>query len=201
MLKRPTDYETAQAATSGSTPTLPAGGHGCYIKKAEVVTMDYDGKRSTQLHVYFDIRENGPYDDYYLKKYNAGQRWGTPKWQGVFKQRVYGETNGTEDESVTNPYFKGLVTAIEESNPGFKWDWNEQSLRGKKIGFIFREEEFLTQEKEVKTTVRAAWCCGYDGAGEIEAPAIKKLDPSKLPANVAHPELTPAPEEKLPWEE
>lgn len=193
MLKRPGDFETAQSATYGTVAKLPAGGHGCMIHKAEVVTVGEE--HIVQLHIYFDIAEHGEYDGFYKAKFENGKKWGTPTWQGIFKQRVYGA-----DESTTNPYFKGLITAIEESNPGYKWNWDEKSLAGKRIGFIFREEEFLSTKGEVLTTVRPAWACGYDGANEIEAPTVKKLDPSKLPANIAHPELTPANEEKLPWE-
>ena len=43
-------------------------------------------------------------------------------------------------------FFKGFITAVEESNPTFKWDWNEQKLKGQRIGVVLREEEYIPQQ-------------------------------------------------------
>jgi hypothetical protein len=32
--------------------------------------------------------------------------------------------------------------AIEQSNPGYTWDWDEKKLKGKKIGVIYRNREW-----------------------------------------------------------
>ena len=39
-------------------------------------------------------------------------------------------------------FFKGFITAIEKSNPAYRWDWNEQGLKGKLIGIVLQEEEY-----------------------------------------------------------
>ena len=32
--------------------------------------------------------------------------------------------------------------ATQKSNPGYKWNWNEQSLVGRTVGILFRNEEW-----------------------------------------------------------
>lgn len=38
--------------------------------------------------------------------------------------------------------FKTLITCIEHSNPGFKWNWDEQLLKGKLFGGVFGRKEY-----------------------------------------------------------
>ena len=61
---------------------------------------------------------------------------------------LYGKDGGT------NPYFKGFVKSLEESNAGYHWDWDERSPVGKKIGIVFREEEYM-QETQIRSSVKA----------------------------------------------
>lgn len=42
------------------------------------------------------------------------------------------------------PFFKGVLTSLEESNPGFRWNWDESTLVGKKVGGVFGREQFRT---------------------------------------------------------
>ena len=39
--------------------------------------------------------------------------------------------------------FKGFIKSVEESNPGYVWNWDESTLKGKKVGLILQEEEFV----------------------------------------------------------
>ena len=69
-----------------------------------------------------------------------------------------------------------MVTSFEKSNPGYVFDWNEASLVGKKIGIIFRNEEW---EYEGKTgwTVRPFKAISVDSVrnGDFTLPKDKPL--------------------------
>ena len=59
--------------------------------------------------------------------------------------------NGSNDQSrsirsyKTNalPFFKGFITAVEKTNPGYTWDWDEKKLIGKNVIAVFGEEDLM----------------------------------------------------------
>lgn len=38
--------------------------------------------------------------------------------------------------------FKRFTNSIEDSNAGYRWDWEESKLKGKIVGLTFRREEW-----------------------------------------------------------
>ena len=139
-------YDEAQAYT-GESRALPAGKYICEIKGAKVVKTS-TGKE--QLVLQLDIAE-GEYKDHYGNLYAANiERNGTDaKWNngGLFRQ-------GFEGKQL--PFFKGMITCIEESNVGYTWNWDEKTLKGKKIGVLFgREQYMMNDQKKWATKARA----------------------------------------------
>ena len=53
-------------------------------------------------------------------------------------------------------FFKGFITAVEESNEGYKFNGDETTLKGKKVGIIIGEEEY-EYNGEVKTGIKVRW--------------------------------------------
>ena len=49
--------------------------------------------------------------------------------------------------------FKAFIEAVERSNEGFVWDWNERGLVGKWVGIVTREEEYTSNSGELKTRI------------------------------------------------
>jgi hypothetical protein len=47
--------------------------------------------------------------------------------------------------------FKGFIQQIESVNPGYKWDWKEQTLVGRCIGVVLGEEEYKKMDGSVGT--------------------------------------------------
>lgn len=162
-MKKPEGYEEARAY--GDFETLPAGGYKCLIKKVVCETTK-NGKE--YLKIGFDIAE-GKYKDFYKNKF-ANDTRPEPKWSGIWTVFTEGYNPGT-----TNPKFKGLITAVENSNEGFKFDFNEQNLVNKKVGIVFREEEFEGTDGQVHTAVKPFFAVSYDKAEESKIPNIKKL--------------------------
>lgn len=86
-------------------------------------------------------------------------------------------------------FFKAFITAIEKSNKNYVWNWNEQSLVGKYFVAVFGEEEYLTQENEVKVSCKCVEQRSIEAEkkGEIKVPELKKL---KVQAQAAPTQTT-----------
>ena len=152
VLRKPEDYDQAQAY-DGELERLPAGGYVCEIRKMEEKVTPRTG--TIMVTVSFDIVE-GKYKDFFAKQYQRMKaretEGGRPaRWHGTYNVFPYTR------EGLTNPGFKGLLCCIERSNRGFriKWPLNLDEFQGKKVGLLFREEEYEAEDRSVRTVVRA----------------------------------------------
>lgn len=120
---------------------LPIGAYECIIKDARIHTNKENGKETLKVSV--DIA-SGEYKDYFQKRYdnntNKDKKWDN----NAVKYLAF------QGENVS--YFKGFITCVENSNVGYKWNWDETSLKNKKICGIFQYEEYkkLDGSKAVK---------------------------------------------------
>lgn len=163
-MKKPQGYDEVQAF--GEFETLPAGGYKCIIKKI-VCETSQNGKEYLKLAV--DIIE-GEYQDFFKKKFDADSRE-EKKWPGTWVVFTEGFNPGT-----TSKYYKGLITSIEASNANFKFDHiNEQTLVNKKVGIVFREEEFEGFDGAVHTSTKPFYAVSIDKVEEAKIPNPKKL--------------------------
>lgn len=185
-------YDKA-AAYDGSFDRLPAGGYVCRIMKAWV---ECTPNNSEMLVLALEIAE-GDYAGYFRKVYDD-KKTSNPnvKWPCMFKQF----TLGTDGQ--TNPFFKGMLKSIEESNMGYAWNWQEATLQNKMIGMIFREEEFLASDGTTKTTVRPAFPRSVQRIRNgVEVPEIKRLNKNMgMNANASSSGFTVVDDDELPWE-
>src|SRR5690554_4623694 len=84
------------------------GGYICRITMVEDVTdKEY-------LLLEYDIAE-GEFKDYYCSLYESRGFWGA-KFVKSYKEKAL-------------PFFKGMITAVERSNKGFKFDNDETKLK------------------------------------------------------------------------
>ena len=176
------NYESTQ--TFSSRPTLPAGGYVCKIMNAEEkVYKSSKGKNDTfsKLEISFDIIE-GEYSGFFASDYRSQQNE-DKKWKGVLRMSVPSD-DGTEMDEKIKSMFKTNITAIEESNSGYHWDWNEGKLNGLTVGILVRDKEWSFNGKtgfapEIVsfTSVEAIH------EGKFKVPNTKYLDNSAIPAN------------------
>ena len=129
------EWNQTEAKTGGEFKELPAGGYVCAIIDADAVTSR---KGTPQLKLSIDIDE-GEYHDCFMDEYQRKQKTNKDAvWPCVFYQGVSGKSLA---------FFKGLLEMIRQSNPGYvpapdaSGNFNEKTLIGKRIGFVFREEE------------------------------------------------------------
>ena len=163
----------AQKATSGF-PELPVGGYVCKIMSAKVDQNTY----GEQLIIAYDVAE-GEHTGFWKKAYDSDTRT-DKKWAGVCYIRVPND-NG---EAWTRKAFENFIYAVEESNPGYHWDWNEKGLKGKAVGIIIGEKEKLSKDGTqvfVNTVARGTASADDIRNGDFRIPKkkeVKKVDTS-----------------------
>ena len=158
-------YEEAQALT-GEFERLEAGGYICKIVSAKEETSK-SGKR--MLVIALDIAE-GDKKDFFRNRFtenaNPDKKWPAG---GVYRQMLEG------DKAVG--YLKGLMTSLEASNTGFKWDWDEKKLKDLRCGAIFGEEEYERMDGSVGVSTKVKYIRTVESInkGNFKIPELKKL--------------------------
>lgn len=168
-MKQISNYENAKVLTGESTQ-LPKGGYICNIIEVKEVQSD----RAHYLSLAFDIAE-GEYMGHFTKLFN-GNTSETKKWRGVYNLFIPDEGNQYYEDTLTK--FKTAMVNFEDSNNGYHWDWNEQSLKGKQIGIIFGEKEFMPEGSNdviIITEPRGIRSVQQIKEGKFKLPPIKKL--------------------------
>lgn len=117
---------------------LPLGGYVVKILAVQYVEGK-DGK-SDQLRLKVDICE-GQYADYFKKDYESNTQE-DKKWRGVCVIWCP-QNDGSEKDGWTKKTFDSCFAAIEDSNPGFKFNGtDEKTLVGKIVGAVVYREDY-----------------------------------------------------------
>jgi hypothetical protein len=132
-MKRVDNWDSIQAVTNGGEQ-LPAGVYKVGIVRAEAgVTKTNKEKMVLALEI-----TDGDYQGIFSRKYKSKKQFNeNAAWPCLFHQVTEGDSLGR---------YKALIMAIEASNPGYKWDFDETTLKGKEVGCVFREEEYIGQQ-------------------------------------------------------
>ena len=180
------DYDKTQAYTESRK--IPTGYYiGKILNAEEKQNMNSDGSR---LEISVDVTE-GEYKDYYRDNYKS-QSFEFKKWKGVLVLFVPND-DGSEKDSWTKRAFKTATTAIEESNDGYHWDWDEKALKGLTVGFAVRQEEWSPGKWAPKVFRFVSVENVY--SGKLKAPEDKPLKQSTS----ADGDFTPASDDDLPF--
>lgn len=140
----------------GASEPLPAGGYVAKIMSAKVEEYSW----GEVLVISFDIAE-GEHKDFFAKQYRENTRE-DKKWKGNFRLNVPDERNQWFESQKRT--FGNAIACVEESNRGYKWDWNEANLKGKMVGVLFRNFEW---EMEDGRTGWSTECCTFVSVDEI----------------------------------
>ena len=158
------DFDKVEPKGMDDFKSLPIGAYECIIINAVENYNQETGK--TTLKVMVDISE-GEFKGYYQKRFdennNADKKW---------------DNNATrylafQGDNVS--YFKGFITCVENSNVGYKWDWDETKLRGKKICGVFQYEEYEKQDGTKAVKVRLNKFRSLDKIKDVEVSDSVKL--------------------------
>lgn len=70
--------------------------------------------------------------------------------------------DGTEQDGWTKRRFKTFTEALEESNPGYHFDWDESKFKGLIIGGLFNEREYEKRDGSVGRATNFAQVCSVE---------------------------------------
>lgn len=134
------DYEKTRVYTD--VEKLPSGYYVGRILNAEEKQNHRGGSR---LEISVDITE-GEFKEYYRENY-VNQQFENKKWKGVLT--LFTPTDdGSEKDGWTKRTFKTSISAVEDSNNGYHWDWNEAKLKGLDVGLAVRQEEYDVEGRQ-----------------------------------------------------
>ena len=157
MLRRPQNWDAVQAKRFGEFVELPPGGYKCVIVDAKAATST---TKKEMLVVQLEIA-SGEYAGHFKTLPDNLQ----------FQARLNQLTERVEN-------FKALIEDIESSNPGFIWNWDEESLVGKYCCGVFGREQYESKsdgKPRFSTRLSYITSLGELNAG-IEPPKDKLLD-------------------------
>lgn len=169
MLIKPNNYDAVEVKEFDYVP-LEVGGHKCIIKKAEEYTSVISGKTSLKVEIDTDATDKQP--NYFQQQFDNDTRE-DKKWSnGAIKYVPLGE-----DENQVR-MLKSFITAVENSNNGFKFDWNKDvnQLVNKKIGGTFGLEEYQANDGSIKIATKVRDFRSYDKVDHIQIPKVKTLN-------------------------
>lgn len=156
-MKQIKDFDNVQAANGFERPE--AGGYVCIIRHVE----DHPDKEFIHLEV--DIAE-GKFKGYAAETAERAGFW------PLRCNRFYG------GKSVG--YFKAFIEAVQNTNKGYRWDWNEQSLVNKGVGIVFREEEYVARDGSIRKSIAPFEfkTAAQIRDGDFTVPAPKPVNPA-----------------------
>lgn len=164
-------YSGYEAKKSGGYIELPPVG--AYVGQILNVKVEpsFD-KTHDQLVLMLDIVE-GEYTGRYLEQYNdAKERFPDTKYKGTLRITVPEEDDG-EDKAWIRRVFESNLWAIEQSNEGYAWDWDEKKLKNKKVGFSVRKRFYTYNGKDRETTEIAR----LESVKEVKDGKVKPMNP------------------------
>ena len=163
-------WETTEAKEFGEYENLELGGHEIVILDAREHKSEFSGNISLKISV--DISGSDKQKGFFKKQYDentsADKKWPT----GAVKYL------SLKDEQLG--FLKGFITALEKSNPNFKFNkkgtWEQ--LKNLKLAGQFGLEEYKKQDGTIGTATKLVQFRSLDKLKDIKIPKVKKLDGS-----------------------
>ena len=170
MIAKPKTYD--EISINEDFERLELGGHKGIIIKAEEYTSPQSGK--TSLKVYVDTASDDKQPEYFKKQYENDTRIDRKYPNGAIKYVPIGE----EENQIK--MLKSFLTCVENSNTNYTYDWNKEvdQLKGKKIGLVFGQEEYTSQDGTTKLATKLNQFRSIDKVDNIKIPKVKLLDGS-----------------------
>ena len=169
-------FEKAEAKEFGEFETLDLGGHELIILDAREYTSEISG--NTSLKVSVDIGGTDKQAGFFKRQYDEAK-----KNKKDDKEEIKWPTGGVKYLSLKDEqlaYLKGFITAVENSNKGFKFDTNGtwEQLKGKKLAGVFGLEEYNKTDGSIASATKLIQFRSLDKLAEIKIPRVKLIDGS-----------------------
>ena len=174
---------------------------GLYIATIQNVKLE-GSEPDQQLILRLEITE-GEYAGYYTKRYHAdssGNSRFPAKYKGDYRLQIPNPDNTRRQHPEWDQRtFSGAIWAIEDSNEGYHWDWNEAGLKGKAVGINVRQG---TYNGSPYTTIGRLESVQQIRAGAVKV--MKDMEPRgdrgvTVETSTTVPGFTPVDDEEVPF--
>ena len=175
MIQRWNDYGTHKTP---DYERLPKGG---YVFKILNVETGFWSDNRQFIKLGCDIIE-GEYAKFFEQAYRANTNE-DKKWGCYFFINIP-VNDGSERDNWTKSTFENAIYALEDSNNGFHWDWNETKLKGLVVGGLVNEREYEKHDGTIGTATNFAKFVSVDKirSGKYTLPKDKTLRKASSPA-------------------
>ena len=165
-------WEETEPKEFGEFETLELGGHELVILDAREYTSDIT--ENTSLKISVDIAGSDKQKGFFKKQYDENTN-AEKKWPSAGVKYL-----SLKDEQIA--YLKGFITALENSNPKFKFDvkGNWDQLKKLKIAGQFGLEEYQKQDGSIGLATKLVQFRSLDKLKDIKVPKVKLLDGSTI---------------------
>ena len=130
-------YDVKVERGASAKATLPAGLYEAKIIQAKVEKTQ---RGDDVLVLAYDIAE-GEEKDFFKRDFESRATDPNRKWRGIFRIFLPRE-DGSEQDARNKKNLGTSIWAIEDSNDGFSFDWDERHLVGKSVGVNIRNKEY-----------------------------------------------------------
>lgn len=188
------DYDTTRSYSDAKT--LPKGGYVLRIMNAE----EKENSNGKYIEVSCDIEE-GEFKGFFMDDYKSQDRE-DKKWHCKYLLNEP-KDDGSEKDGWTKRRFKTVTEALEESNSGYHWDWDETKWKNKLIGGLFNIREYESQKGEIRQATNLKQLCSVEKirSGSFKLPK-DDLKERKIASPADEDGFMPIPEttgDDLPW--
>lgn len=171
-MQKPNNYDNTMVP--GDFKPIELGGHVLIIM--DYKETDKEGKQlvtstgKKQVIVSFDTAQNDRQPGYFLQQFRGDIR---PDKKWPFNGSAY--ITVEDDDGNCSRQFKGFVTSLEKSNPGFVFPWSDNEsvtangVKKKLIGGVFGVEKDWYNGKEVKRH-KLRWFRSTENIDDVDTP-------------------------------
>ena len=173
-MRHDVDWSTITPREPGDFNNPAPGGYPAVILRVE------DREDKQYLEIQWDF-PSGPYQGANQETFSRAGFW------PITLRRSY------KDNALG--FFKAFLTALEESNPGYRFDSrNINGLVGKRMGVVLGEEEYQKRNGEIgeRPYVYQVRSLAAIQSGDFKVPELKCLD-AKKPSGGSAPAFPPPP--------
>ena len=169
------DFEARENTT---VETLPAGAYIGKVLGAKVEPVTSNGRTWDRLVLQLDVTE-GQYANHYQNLYKSQQGGQfAAKYKGVLRLNI--PVKGDQYEGMNKRILEGAVWCLEDSNAGFKWNWDETKLKGLSVGFSVRDMDYLIEDASGIRTGTTTEIARLESVKKIKAGEVKPVKRREL---------------------
>lgn len=168
-------YEETKVNNFEEREKIELGGHICRILEVKIESYKTkDGQEFEQLILKIDLDESDRQGGFYQRRFTEDAKEDAlkAKWKGYFRVSIPKDDSPDTIKSA----FKTFTTAVEHSNPGYKWQWEENTLTGKIFGGVFGLEEFTLLDGKTIAFARCRFARGTEKILDAKIPKVRLAD-------------------------